>query len=521
MRISFFVFLLLFCPVVSSWGLTVPLESWVYPAIDRLTGFGVVQSALVGSRPYSRAEVGRLVVEADHSLDKADYPFAATGLVERLKTEFSSEIRDFEMGSLRQGVDVVKPLQDVSFKYVYQEGEAVAIADRRDGFRESRIRARQTALNYNNYGIEYREHANAQLSFSGWARFWDDRFSLEWRPLLELQESDGGPSIGLLNAVAAVKLAKIDLSFGRQSLWWGQGRHGSLILTNNAKPLDMLRLTNESPVLLPWIFSKLGPFRFDFFLTELESDRVVPNPYLGGLRVDFKPAPWLELGGSRAAVFGGDGRPGLRFDDVLYIIGGENVAGRDNDTSNQLAAIDGRLRLPFLYGVEVYGEWGGEDQADLLGIIPFFSNMAYLVGLYVPRLDPQGFFDLTLEYADLSHIDDNSPLWYRHGIYQSGYTYQQKILGHHAGSGAEDFFMELGGPAGRGRFSASVDFENRGSDQPLQEKHTQISLGVNFPLHQFWDIDLSVSYEKVTNSGYIDGNDQHQYLATAGAKTHW
>ena len=69
-------------------------------------------------------------------------------------------------------------------------------------------------------------------------------------------------------------LGSLEFSIGRQSLWWGQGRHGSLVLTNNAEPLDMIRLTNPNPILLPWVFKYLGPFRFDLFLTELEESRV-------------------------------------------------------------------------------------------------------------------------------------------------------------------------------------------------------------------------------------------------------
>jgi len=39
----------------------VPLDSWVYGALDRLEGYGLIDSALSGTKPYSRLEVARLL----------------------------------------------------------------------------------------------------------------------------------------------------------------------------------------------------------------------------------------------------------------------------------------------------------------------------------------------------------------------------------------------------------------------------------------------------------------------------
>ena len=41
-------------------SVNVPLDSWVYGALDRLEGYGLVDSALSGTRPYTRLEAGRL-----------------------------------------------------------------------------------------------------------------------------------------------------------------------------------------------------------------------------------------------------------------------------------------------------------------------------------------------------------------------------------------------------------------------------------------------------------------------------
>ena len=49
-------------------------------------------------------------------------------------------------------------------------------------------------------------------------------------------------------------------------MWWGQGAHGDLLLTNNAYPLDLVKFSNPEPTLLPWLFRYLGPFKYAAFV---------------------------------------------------------------------------------------------------------------------------------------------------------------------------------------------------------------------------------------------------------------
>ena len=45
----------------------VPLDSWVYPALDRLAGFGLIDSGFAGMRPWTRRECARLLSEAENT----------------------------------------------------------------------------------------------------------------------------------------------------------------------------------------------------------------------------------------------------------------------------------------------------------------------------------------------------------------------------------------------------------------------------------------------------------------------
>jgi hypothetical protein len=374
--------------------------------------------------------------------------------------------------------------------------------------------AHQYSLNYNNFGINYEKGQNAQLVFESEARI-GKRLLLNLRPILLYHDPDSGSddsTLDLLQGTAVLGLGPMELSVGRQSLWWGQGRHGSLVLTNNAEALDMIRLTNPNPVLLPWIFKYLGPFRVDTFLTQLEESRYVPEPYFGGLRFEFKPFPWLSLGGCRTLMFGGDSRPSVGFSDFAQIFSGENQKSDDNN--NSIAALDARLKIEPLWGLELYGEMGGEDQNDhvILGTLPFISNKAYVGGIYLPQVEPSGRASLRLEYAELDHPQS---FWYQNGVYQSGYTYRKQIMGHHAGTGAVDIFVEMEVLLPHDlSLKLSYDYEKRGKDRdrPVLEKHRQVSVGLRWDLSPRISLNASGKYDAVEDYEYIAGQDEDFYL---------
>ena len=491
-----------------------PLDSWVYSALDKLAGLGLVDSALQGTRPYTRLEAARQVREARSKAAGGRSPLVVYRLLRRLETELHEQVAELAGGPDSTTGSYLQPLRSLQLEYIYQDGRQSLFPG---------TDARQIALNYNNYGIEYSDHQNGQVSFESEARL--SRFFLvNVRPLLEFQENDRDNvrfASRLLEGKAALGLGSFEFSAGRQSLWWGQGRHGSLVLTNNARPLDMLRVNNPHPLLLPWVFRHLGPFGFDLFLGRLDRDRIVPEPYFGGVRIAFKPRPWIELGACRTVIFGGEGRPHVGFSDFLTIIGGENLSGKE-DTSNSVAAIDARIRLPFLWGTELYGEMGGEDESDLLGFIPFISNKAYLGGVYFPLLEPSGRLSLRIEYADLSHIDDNSFPWYRHGIYRSGYTYKGNIMGHHAGGSAKDIFSELKIFLPHDmNLAMNFDYEERGFDRPVREKHYQPGLAWEWQLLDYIAINARYAFDKVENLDFEQGNDRTFHLAEIEAGFLW
>lgn len=519
-RLALTRILLIFCvavfffssPAVALLSSDIPLDSWIYPALEKLEGMGLVDSVLLGSRPFTRLEAARQVAEALSRVKHEQPPQVVRNLLRRLQVDLRQDLD--ELNNPAERSSYFQPLRSLDVAYLYKNGQDSDLVS---------TQARQFALNYNNAGIEYSEHHNSRVTFETEARL-GRHLLLYARPLAEWQENQYGESsdssLSLLEGRLALGLGPLEFSAGRQSLWWGQSRHGALVLTNNAQPLDMLRLTNPTPVLLPWILRFLGPFRFDLFVSRLEEDRVVPEPYFGGLRVDFKPMPWLELGASRAVMFGGGDRH-IAFDDFLTIVGGENLSGEE-DTSNSVASVDARVKIPKLWGAEIYAEIGGEDEADFLGSVPFFSQMAYIGGVYLPRIEPSGRVELRLEYLDTTHQRKGQPVWYRHGLYRSGYIYEGRILGHHAGGDSVDYFGEVQAYLpGDFTLRASYDYQKRGESLPVQEKHHQPAVELEWFLSPHWEIRARYAFDRVENFAFREGEKMNFCLAQLGMTAHW
>lgn len=222
---------------------------------------------------------------------------------------------------------------------------------------------------------------------------------------------------------------------GAVDRWWGPGWQGSLILSNNARPSPGLFINrNASKAFdLPFL-SKLGPWSFSAFANKLESDRHIPNAKLLGARFTFKPTDSLEIGLTRTAQWGGEGRPETLSNLKDLIFGNDNV-GDDgleldgsNEPGNQLGGIDLRWTTRIAnQTVTFYGQFIGEDES---GGLP--SRKIGLVGIETPIANDWSSGRVFLEASDTT-MDFNDDQFangtYNHHIYQTGYRYRGNVLG--------------------------------------------------------------------------------------------
>src|SRR5260370_17384189 len=75
-----------------------PMDSWVYPAFDRLAAIGYVKSGMFGMRPWTRLECARLLNESEDHGTVDDSSSEAARINLELAKEFSGELREMSGG---------------------------------------------------------------------------------------------------------------------------------------------------------------------------------------------------------------------------------------------------------------------------------------------------------------------------------------------------------------------------------------------------------------------------------------
>jgi hypothetical protein len=300
------------------------------------------------------------------------------------------------------------------------------------------------------------------------------------------------------------------LQFGKIATWYGPGRLGALIFTNNAQSYPGIRLHNPVPIAIPGFFSFLGNAQYDLFLARLESDRPIANPLLFGMRLAARPGRYLELGLSRSMIYGGHGHDS-GIEAWWDAFKGENTNDPgDKGLVNQIGGFDVTLTLPFpSQPVQAYLEVAGEDAAHLLGTsIPFPSKFAYVTGVFLPTLFGSAAHDLRVEWAR-NHWRGNGPAWYVHPVSDEGYAhfYRNRVLGHPMGNDAQDLSVQ-----GHHFFLPSTYLEmtlsrtDRFSLGPMKERTDRASAGLVGWFSERVRAEGEIALEKVKNPAGLPGS---------------
>ncbi len=294
------------------------------------------------------------------------------------------------------------------------------------------------------FSTDFRETAGARVRIQGQSGPIDGVLTIA-----AIHDASDGKSIRLDNTRLSVDLGNWTFGGGWVDRWWGPGWQSSLILSHNARPSPGLfvKRNTSKPFSAP-ILKHLGPWTFEAFANRLENDRFVPDANLLGARFQFKPIPALEIGLSRTAQWGGQGRPENLDTFFDLLIGNDNRGDSgisedaSNEPGNQLGGIDWRYTFPLLgHTLTFYGQLIGEDEA---GGLP--SREIGMAGLELPIVTPQIHARAFLEFSDttMRFLDNGIPnSAYNHSIYRSGYRYYGQSIG--ASTDNDSRALTLGG----------------------------------------------------------------------------
>ena len=509
-----------------------PLDSPVYPYLDKLASFGLIRSDMHGIRPITRAEAARLYLEAEQNLSTGTETTGsmADDLLRELRRLLRREITLRDPSEQALPYDI-RLLSDFRVRYVYLEGVprnyerqvhdpgGDGVFGIGSGLRPdnpfpspaTQHGSEGTPLVENNEGVVYGRGSSVDARFSSEA-YVGRHFSAFLEPMFLYGEHDGLIQGRLNKGYAKVGGGGLELEVGRDANWLGLGERGAITLTNNAVNFDLIKLSSPEPISLRY----LGDLKYVVIASRF--DNTVTNgaerqPYFIGAKVSVKPVPDLEIGLNMGRQVGGPG-----VDNSLSAILSGILGGAGNDNTNNLAGLELRWRVPALRNTELYGEFSGEDSASFWPIVE-----SYVAGVYVPRLTDDGRNDLRFEYFLGNQI------LYTNGTFPAGYIYRGMPIGHSQGGAAEDFLVRYRhwfsarnrmtleyihterGNLGRVPVNGAGQLDLNGVLQAVERTNAGRA-SWNFPLFDKVDTGIMYGWERIDNFNLVGGVKQTNQL---------
>ncbi len=442
----------------------VPLDSWVYDAFDRLASLGLVDSGFAGLRPWTRNECIRLMNEAMDHIDNDGNNGEGARLLDALQHEFQEDVSASDEGA--SGTFRVES--------IYSRTEHISGQPLTNGYTFGQTQ-------FNDFGRPYGEGWSTVNGFSAnatWGRWFAYvRGEVQTAPSIPvfplstrevIQKVDNYPVLPsgadqpsaqqftLLDSYVGLMLSNWEFSFGKQSLWWGPGDGGPMMLSDNSTPINMFRINRVSPFKLPSVLGWLGPMRLELFLGQLDGYQFVlspppteftgqlgqaldPQPFIHGQKLSFKPTRNFEFGIFRTTVYGGPGYPLTTHTLLRSLFSTANeVAGSPNKPGDRRSGIDFSYRLPYLRDwVSFYGDGFTDDQFSPIG---YFDRSAWHAGLYFSHIPQIPKLDLRVEgvYTDNPIGGNVGPgFYYFNFTWRNGYTNDGNLIGSWIGRGGQ------------------------------------------------------------------------------------
>jgi hypothetical protein len=431
----------------------VDMDSWVYPAFDRLSSLGVIPSGMLGLRPWTRRECARLLEEAPQYVDDASDD-EAKRLLAVLNKEFATELGGLETNYI--GLDSV-----------YARVTGISGKPLTDGYHFARTIV-------NDYGRPFQSGANFLSGFTssasagplgfyvrgefehapsapGVSQAIQDALQLtDLKPLIQpASPIQAFNQFRLLDTYVMLNLKGWQTSFGKQTLWLGPTRD-PFLWSSNAEPIYMFRIDQATPKKLPSFLGFLGPYRTEFWVGKLTGHHIVTTqdpagppvifsvgrslakqPMVNGLKINFRPTPNFEFGVGRTGLWGGPDFPITAHTTRLSLFSASNAVGRNNDPGDRRSTFDFSYRIPgFRKWLTLYEDSFVEDEVSPIG---YPRRAAHNPGIYMPQLPKLPKMDLRVEasYTNLPGLIQTTGggFFYWNTRYEDGYTNQGNIIG--------------------------------------------------------------------------------------------
>jgi hypothetical protein len=518
--------------ITSAQGSTyVPMDSWIYPALQRLHGLGYIDTAFLGLRPWTRLSIANMLQESADELqtssdDEARELFLAVRREVQPDIDNPTTLRHPD-GVLESGYTEVRGISGIPLRDSFHLGQSII----------------------DDYGRPYEHGFNNYSGFS--VRGNAGRFSLYYRGEFQHSPSAAGYSSDLAsylsNTIDVVNFAtnphqatlpagpipaannarlmegsvsfqmlNHEFSFGKEDHWLGPDRGASMLWSDNAQGMYEFQINRVEPLRIPGLSRLTGPFRYDFFVGSLKGHTDPNDPWAHVEKISFKPTRDLEFGFSRLVIWGGKGHAPITLHTFLksfFSLSAPTPAVKHSrrDPGARFGSFDFTWRLPYMrHWVTLYTDSFVHDDVSPIDAP---RRAAVHPGIYLARFPGLEHLDLRLEGAntDPSAIGSRGKLgqfFYWETVQHQGPTNEGFLLGDwtgRSGKGGQAWATWHLSPRDEVGFSyrrakASPDFLIGGTTQNDFAVSLQKWIGKNV------EVNASVQYERWAAPLYMTGN---------------
>lgn len=433
-------------PDHSGGSVSVPLDSWVYPALDRLAALGLIPTQTTGIRPWTRVECLRQTMEAEEGMEAlapAPGTFiarAAGPLLAALRREFSRERPAtpevvLEAVSVRAGV-LAGPVLNDSFHLGQTWTNDFGRPFGRGWTGNAGVRIRSEAGRFFAYYRGEYQHAPAAPSFEAPVR---QLFAkLDASPVRDAEPRPTVNRLRPIEAYAGVRVANFEFSVGKQALWYGPSFEAPLSFSTNAEPTKNAKLSMVHPYHLPGFLRLLGEIRGEMVIGKLGGHSYTWRPWFNSAKLTFKLTENLEMGFTRWSILWGTGHPitaGSLAHNVFSFAstGSSYQLGDTADPGDRKAGFDFRYRIPGLRNwLTLYSDSYSDDDPSPLAAP---RRAAISPGLLLTRVPGLPNLSLRVEAASTTPLsgDRGGMFIYYNNQYHSGNTNYGNLLGNPVG----------------------------------------------------------------------------------------
>ena len=446
--------------------------------------------------PWTRTECLRQVQEAEDNASRREAQNQyVVGLLADLKNEFSHEPTEENAVRLESIYTRVMDFRGAPLRDSYHFGQSIN----------------------DDLGRPYGEGINNVTGVSGYAV--SGRFSAYVRG--EYQEAPGADAYSLpirqfiasadsnplqgpvaitrtsrfepLEMYAGVQFGFENITFGKQSLWWGPGDESAFSFSDNAAPFYMLRLAQNKPLVLPGPLSRLGKIRTEIIFGKLSGHSWPARPFVNAQKISLDITDNLEIGFTRSAFFGGVGHPLTWGSLTSSLVSTSSVDygayGSADLPGDRHSGFDFRWRIPWLRRyLTLYSDSYADDDPSP---IDNPRRSAWAPGLYIAQLPGLRKMDFTFQTDStlLYNKDHGGEFIYWNNQYHDAYTNNGNLLGSWIGRDAR-------------AYSATATFWLSAKSK-LQGQYRQIKAGTAFLPGGGTQTDGSLTAQLAVGHGWL------------------